>query len=648
MLAAVKLIGAVPAGEFVAVSSDFVQPATVLLTVAAVPLIVALLRATSRMPVAVLRGPVLVLALVALPLSLWASAFPVTVSMPRAAVLVWSMALALWVGTWDRRFPFRNTKNALLLSLAAAMGVVLAIHPGLLPNERAGSVAPLVVLLLAWHLPLPPPWAAAKGDSDDATSSLAWWWWVAVTASLMAVVVMTGSRGGLLALGTGLATVMLLVVEKKALRFRVLVAGGAAVVVALLLLHLAGVDPLARFLLDGSPQGWRWDVVLTGRPRIWDRAIHMLADGGLTGVGLGMFGVVAREVYALPLGSGPLEDAHSLPLQVGLDFGVIGIVVWSIIVGATVRQAWRGLMATERGKPERWRAAGLCGAIVATVAFNLADAVAPGSIAGMGSWLLVGAVFAQASADPTPVPSVARVSIRGWRRGLLVGSSGMVLIVCGVALRPALRLDLIGRDAVQAVLHQDRAGLRSVHSRLAQLTHDTPQLCRARWLEGRVLAALGDARRDDAWLRLAACNPGRVPLVAAVAPNDRLLAAQVVATRPELAVAHLWFARSLGKQPQGADRAAAVRAFRRGLTLDPNDGYAWRQLGDLLVEHDLRAAMASYAASCRHGDPGANGCLLAGAVARYLGEVDLAIGYYRASRWPPARSRAEALERDRR
>ncbi len=91
------------------------------------------------------------------------------------------------------------------------------------------------------------------------------------------------------------------------------------------------------------------------------------------------------------------------------------------------------------------------------------------------------------------------------------------------------------------------------------------------------------------------------------------------------------------------DEGAAL--YRRGLRLSPGDGAAWLALADLLRYSDPAAAEEAYLQACRHGDPGANGCLRAGTLAEARGDTATAIEYYRLSNWEGAQEKAAALER---
>ena len=55
-------------------------------------------------------------------------------------------------------------------------------------------------------------------------------------------------------------------------------------------------------------------------------------------------------------------------------------------------------------------------------------------------------------------------------------------------------------------------------------------------------------------------------------------------------------------------------------------------------------ALDAFLQACRHGDPGANGCARAAAIAAERGDLEAAIRYYRLSNWSEAEARARELE----
>jgi putative inorganic carbon (HCO3(-)) transporter len=73
---------------------------------------------------------------------------------------------------------------------------------------------------------------------------------------------------------------------------------------------------------------------LAERVEIWQRGLYLLQDFPFTGAGLGMFSQVVPALYPYILVSPEvvIPDAHNLPLQVGADLGIPGLVAWLAIV----------------------------------------------------------------------------------------------------------------------------------------------------------------------------------------------------------------------------------------------------------------------------------------------------------------------------
>lgn len=629
--------------------------AIALLTVALAPILLRLGSPAARG----LRGPVSLLVLVAIPVACWASPQFWTLSWEPTARLLWAVGLAVLIATWrdPDAPPGSGPPDVAPWTFAyLAVGVVAAASFGRAPaNEVAGVLAPFPVLAgaLAMAPASDPRWA--RWRPHLALVGLA----TAITIYRL------GSRGGLLAATVGLAVAVVATgVHRRPWMTRPRAVALVFVLVAAT--WLAAPRWTAYLLFDGSPQGFSWRVALHGRPDIWDRALAIVGDAGVTGIGLGTFGTVVARIYPLRLSGGPLEDAHSLALQTVLDFGLPGTVAMAWL-GVALVLALRDLRRSgDDGGP---LAAGLLGALVASVAFGVMDSVAWGTMGNVVAWMLVGLIFGHRPAAVTRLPE-NEPRLRVLRRGTVVATrlrpvptdagpepapeqaarpARVVLVVMASvsallavpAVRDRLALDLAARDAYRALLGP-RAALPPVHETLAPIAG---RVCRARWLEGRVLETLDDARRDAAYEDLIGCGGAWVDRIAVVAPGDTRLAQVATRLHPELASAHGWRARASMAAP-ARDRETALHHFRRALTLASGDGRTWLAYGDALVEDDIPAAFEAYGEACRHGDPGANACVRAGETALLLGDRAAAIAWLRRSRWPPARVRADALEND--
>lgn len=177
--------------------------------------------------------------------------------------------------------------------------------------------------------------------------------------------------------------------------------------------------------------------------------------------------------------------------------------------------------------------------------------------------------------------------------------------------------------------------------------------CQANWFMGIIAHKRSEYTiRNSAWMASIQCDPRYIRLAYLLIPDEESIAKYAVQVQPDTAEGWFWLAemdyaiwrgseiRDLSEQ----DQIDAIRYFKEGLQSDPKDGLRWRELGDLLVNDNPQAAIDAYLQSCFNGDPGYNGCRLAGSTAEKLGDIDNAIKYYRYSRWEDVLNRASELE----
>ena len=191
------------------------------------------------------------------------------------------------------------------------------------PNVLAGTLTPMLPAALALML-RPLGENRTQRRVLRILASLA-------TVLLTADVLLMRTRGVLVAAGL----VMLLLFLIRWPRTRALV----PLLLALgWLVYAEGwLAQLARFLLgDGAFAG------LQSRPEIWSRALMGIQDFALTGMGMGTWVQLGPLLY-------PYSDigfktvvphAHNLLLQVGLDLGLPGLVVFLAFFGLSLWLAW--------------------------------------------------------------------------------------------------------------------------------------------------------------------------------------------------------------------------------------------------------------------------------------------------------------------
>jgi putative inorganic carbon (HCO3(-)) transporter len=189
---------------------------------------------------------------------------------------------------------------------------------------------------------------------------------------MLFILILTKSRGAWMGFG---ALVLLLV----ALRWR----GGWLLLLACLLagiaiLALVGIGPTLEALATSSEVSG-----VAGRVEIWSRAIYMIQDFPITGIGMGTYGNLADALYPFFLAvPGTIPHAHNLFLQVAVDLGIPGLIAWLSIFGLVTGCAWE-VFRRGRSLHDPWLmalGAGFLGIQLAMAVHGLTDAVTWGMV----------------------------------------------------------------------------------------------------------------------------------------------------------------------------------------------------------------------------------------------------------------------------
>jgi putative inorganic carbon (HCO3(-)) transporter len=138
------------------------------------------------------------------------------------------------------------------------------------------------------------------------------------------------------------------------------------------------MDRLLELLSSGVSLGG-----LEGRIEVWSRAIYMIQDFPITGVGLGLFGDIADNLYPFFLNPpGSVPHAHNLYLQIAVDVGIPGLIAWLSILSIVLALSWQ-LYRSGRMMRDNWTAglgAGLLCSQLALLTHGLLDAVTWGAV----------------------------------------------------------------------------------------------------------------------------------------------------------------------------------------------------------------------------------------------------------------------------
>jgi len=229
--------------------------------------------------------------------------------------------------------------GTLALSLVAGLAIIPTDHTLLrsipplawlkaqMPLELNGNVVAAALLLL---IPLSLAqllWARKPSSWRDGLRLL-----LALLAVCIAVAVMplTQSQAAIAALAVTVILLLLL----RSLRIGLAMVGVGALA-ALVLVLATGWDTIARRYL-GEWTGIRLAV----RTEIYHRALLLIANYPLTGVGLGCFEPTVRELYPLFYMPGATQtSSHNLILQVAVDLGIPGLLAYLLLLGHAIRAA---------------------------------------------------------------------------------------------------------------------------------------------------------------------------------------------------------------------------------------------------------------------------------------------------------------------
>ncbi len=180
--------------------------------------------------------------------------------------------------------------------------------------------APLIILSAGWAL------SVRRKDYRPALWGLA--------AALLIVLIFTASRGGYIALATGIAVLFVLRLWGRRSLHRLI-----PLIISLSILA-AGIGGVV-FLISRDPSRVAGDTL---RADLWSSAVTMTLRDPFTGVGVGMFGRGHRLYRDATFVDDRLGTAHNLYLNLTAETGVIGIYLLGVMVivgaGAWFRQ-WR-------------------------------------------------------------------------------------------------------------------------------------------------------------------------------------------------------------------------------------------------------------------------------------------------------------------
>lgn len=241
---------------------------------------------------------------------------------------------------------------------------VTMLNPrGFTPNIVGGAIAPLVPLALVWG------WMQTGARRIGV---------LGLALFLAVVVVLSQSRGALLGDALALGLVVLWRVPRASLVAPI----GAALLAAIIL--LTPLRATAVEMLDDPSS------TVSSRVELWERALYVMRDFPYTGIGLGTFDPNVLALYPLfeNMPGVPQPHAHNIYLQMGVDYGLGGIVAFFALVTTTLGV---GIASARRrsGTAFGLLALGLLASFVAFLGHGFLDAIFMSTKVSVGVWLIL-------------------------------------------------------------------------------------------------------------------------------------------------------------------------------------------------------------------------------------------------------------------
>jgi len=240
---------------------------------------------------------------------------------------------------------------------------------GLGPNSVAGGLVMLLPLTIGFAL----------GGR---------WRWLRIVCALASlssgsVLVLTQSRGALVGLAFAVLVMFVLWNRWFLLAIPAMFLGGLAA------LGVLGVEWLSQFILSSTATSAV--ASFEGRLEIWTRALYMIQDFPITGVGLGMFDQILDLLYPLFVAAPETNifHPHNMFLSQAVSSGLPGLIGFLSLIFLLLTMAVQSIGLSQR--EEAWPLAmGLLGALVAYLVHGMFDSPTSFVRANAILWILFG------------------------------------------------------------------------------------------------------------------------------------------------------------------------------------------------------------------------------------------------------------------
>lgn len=312
--------------------------------------------------------------------------------------------VALIATDWlSAKLPLLGNLVRYLPKLIASIPHPLKQGGGINPNEVGGALALILPLnlVLAWRALSDSNMLRNLGGLKIPRSWVSGFLAISLLITLFTLA-LSQSRSAFF--GVTIGVILLAAIRYRFVRFSVLV----LLLVTAAALYGIGVEQMSHRLLDAGasvtqPAAGVSTLDFASRVEVWQRAVYMIQDFPFTGIGLNTFPIVVGALYPFFLISPDtyVAHAHNILLQVGVDFGIPGMVAYASLVTVFFGCA---IIAFRQAENPTRRAviAGLAAGMVAHQVYGLTDAITLGAKPGFLFWIIL-ALIAILYARPVTV-----------------------------------------------------------------------------------------------------------------------------------------------------------------------------------------------------------------------------------------------------
>lgn len=258
------------------------------------------------------------------------------------------------------------------------------------PNELAGVLVLLFPVLLGQSVGAAR--AARSRDLARFPSLLQAVFAGAAGIVILAALALSQSRSGL-AGGAASAVVLGAVLLVRLLRsHRAPLGVRAAVLLCYCLLLVMASWGISQLLIEwtGAMALRTERSFLETRFELWNRALYILQDFPITGIGLGQFPVATQSLYpvfTIPP-SEPPAHPHNVFLAYSAELGIPGLAAMVWLFTAVFRGCAQALRDPD--PLLSWTAIGVALGLFGFLTYGLADAIGPGARGGLFLWITLG------------------------------------------------------------------------------------------------------------------------------------------------------------------------------------------------------------------------------------------------------------------